>query len=261
MRPRIAIAPGHANVPLVEKVERVRLVGVDAEGKLLDHGELDENVAVRGGHVTGLKEGKRALPADLSDTGARTFVLLVDASRPAKEVQVAVASLAALCWGFGVTVDDKLGVATTTPCPAGQPEPRPPDTMAHAYPSLFKTADGVTVRRLFDVSTLARGDELSEKLVAYRKESMSGGTCAETYTGKRPTANPTDDSGGTGTMMALEEGAMGPGRGPCYTVLAFSDSAKVGDVVELFLVAMAAGFTEPHWVTPNEFPNPTQPAE
>ena len=49
---------------LVDKTEHVRMVGVDAKGKLLDYGDFDKKLAMSDGRLTGLSKGKPTTGAD-----------------------------------------------------------------------------------------------------------------------------------------------------------------------------------------------------
>jgi hypothetical protein len=232
------------------------LIGVSSKGDLLDYGELQSEMTLTDGRLTGLPAGKQTSWADLAyTTSTRTFVVVVDADRPAKEVQKVAASLDKVCWGFGVAVGDKLGVALPAPCPAGAVAPKEDEQVSLA---LIADASNVqfVVTRVNEVETIGRAN-VEKKLVEYKKsEFFKGDPCPA----ERPEPRKeSDEDEGSGTAMAFDMSTSGR----CDVLLAFDEDAKMSDIVELFRIAMAAGFTEPHWVLESDLPpikNPRPPS-
>src|SRR4051812_45964225 len=94
--PGIELKSWSSGAQLVSNLEanHTRIIGVDAHGKLLDYGDVDRKVSVKGGRVVGLGAGKVANAEELRlMTATFTYVLIVDANRPAKDAQAVVASL------------------------------------------------------------------------------------------------------------------------------------------------------------------------
>ncbi|HTL38102.1 MAG TPA: hypothetical protein VL326_33460 [Kofleriaceae bacterium] len=233
---------------LAADAEFVRLIGLGPNGEQLDYGELHKEMTLENKRLTSLPPGKPINWAELPlTTATRTFVVVVDAERPAKDVQAAVATLDKACWGFGVDVGGKLGVALPAPCPAGPtegPESEIIELEVIVGPDKVRLAQS----RVNEVETVARAD-VQAKLAEYKKsEFFKGDPCPATRPEKP--ADSDEDTGGTGTAMAMPD--MSSGR--CDVLLAFHDAAKVGDVVDFFGFAMGAGFTEPHWVLENQLP-------
>jgi hypothetical protein len=247
---------GLRDVASAETAEHVRIVGVDAKGKLIDYGEIGKQVTITDGRLTGLPAGKPTAWADLSMVeGSRAVVVAIDANRPAKQVRAALATLDKVCWGFAVAVGDKLGMAATQPCPAGPPDSPKSEAVNLSVVVAAKTVT-FSLSRMYDVTTVARGsDDVGKTLAKYKQQPFFDGPgCAPVATDAHSEAGD-----GVGTAMPREEGKFGmKDTGRCDVLLAFDDSAKVGDVVDLFRAAMAAGFTAPHWVTTSQLP-PTPP--
>jgi hypothetical protein len=239
--------------PLTADAEFVRLLGVGPNGEELDFGELHKEMALDHGYLTSLPPSKPANWAELPlISGSRTFVVIVDANRAAKDVQAAIAKLDKACWGFGVEAGGKLGVALPAPCPmdpASSPEEERIDLQVIVGPDKVRFAE----TRVNEVQTAPRS-ELQAKLAEYKKEAFfAGDPCPATRPEpERPDEG--DETGGTGTAMAMAE--MTSGR--CDVLVTFDDAAKVGDVIDVFQSAMSAGFTEPHWMRPDQLQPVTQ---
>ncbi len=247
--------------PLTADAEFVRLLGVGPNGEELDYGEVHKEMALDRGVLTSLPPGKPANWAELPlISGSRTFVVVVDANRPAKDVQAAIAKLDKACWGFGVETGGKLGVALPAPCPmdpASTPEDERIDLEVIVGPDNVRFA----LSRVNEVQTIKRGEDIQAKLTEYKKQSFfAGDPCPATRPPKPADDEKPDDgadeSGGTGTAMAMPD--MSSGR--CDVMVAFDDAAKVGDVIDVFRSAMGAGFTEPHWVRADQLPPVTEQA-
>jgi hypothetical protein len=154
-------------------------------------------------------------------------------------------------------------MAAPTPCPAGPPDSPRSEAVNLSVVVAAKTVT-FSLSRVYDVTAVARGsDDVAKTFAKYKQQPFfSGGDCAPVATDARHHDATDDASGGSGTAMALDEGAMGrKDTGRCDVLLAFDDSAKVGDVVDVFRTAMAGGFTAPHWVTKRQLPPmPAKPA-
>jgi hypothetical protein len=245
----IALRSVATALPLTADSEFVRLIGVAANGETLDYGEVKRAIALDHGRVR-LPAGTPANARELAlTTGTRTFVLVVDPDRPASEIQKAVGELDKVCWGFGVAVGSKLGVTLPAPCPAG---PIAADLAEFINLAMVVSADKVRfeVSHVNEVASVDRSGDVKAKLAEYKQsEFFKGKPCpAERPAQPEEDASEEDDGMGTAMAFSMED------HGRCDVLIAFDDTAKAGDVIDFFLTAMAAGFTEPHWATKSQLP-------
>ncbi len=228
----------------------VRLVGVDASGKLVEYGAWNDSVKVSGDRVTGMPAGTPLDAASISE--GEMAVVVVDANRSAKDVKQALATLDNSCTGYAVALGDKLGAVKTMPCPAS---PTLPADAEQVQIVLVAKPGGMTVAltRVNEVFENISKADATKKLEEHRKSSFFADCSddAKTTPGEqdKPDEKAADESGGAGTAMALEEGRMGNAGGrACDILLAFDDSMKMGDVVDSFRTAIAGGFKSVRWV-------------
>lgn len=245
----IALRSVATATPITSDSEFVRLIGVAANGETLDYGEVKREIALDHGRVR-LPAGKPANARELSlTTATRTFVLVVDPDRPASEIQKTVGELDKVCWGFGVAVGSKLGVALPAPCPAG---PIAADIQDFVNLALVVSPDKVRfeLSRVNEVASVDRSGDVKAKLAEYRHSEFFKGKPCPAERPAPPDENASEEDDGTGTAMAFSM----EDHGRCDVLIAFDDAAKAGDVIDLFHTAMAAGFTEPHWAKKTQLP-------
>jgi hypothetical protein len=244
----IALRSMSTATPITADSEFVRLIGVADNGETLDYGEVKRAIAVDQGRVR-VPAGKPANAQELAlTTSTRTFVLIVDPDRPASEIQKAVESLDKVCWGFGVAVGSKLGVALPAPCPAG---PISPDMDEAVQLAVVVSPEKVRFQlsRVNEVASIERSGDVKAKLAEYRQSEFFKGKACPAERAPQPEENASDeDVGGSAMAFSMED------HGRCDVLLAFDDTAKAGDVIDFFHTAMVAGFTEPHWTQESRLP-------
>ena len=231
--------------------DNAKLVGVDMKGTLVDYGAPTSALKVANDRLTGLPASKAVDFNAPEWKAAPLVVVVVDANAGANDVRPALAALDDKCTGFAVSMRNQLAALKTTPCPAN---PAPPKDAEHVVLALTVAPKAVlmTLSRVNESESVAPAD-LATKLAAQKKSAFfEGEGCVDVKA--VAAAEKKDEEREDGAGAAMSAGLSEMMKGKCDVLVAADDGASVGNVIDVFGVAIASGFTAPRWVGKDTLP-------